>query len=190
MPVLLQQGVALGGLKIGGDHFFTHFLHGDFRRPAKLGFSLARVAQQGFDFCGAKVARVDLHDHITHLKRGSFVTFDGFDDGDLFHALAFKTQLDAEMLGTPADELAHAVLHAGGDDEVFRLVLLQHHPLHAHIVFGVTPVAERIDVPHVEALFQPLGDIGEATGDLAGDEGFATARGFVVEEDELHAYMP
>lgn len=89
------------------------------------------------------------------------------------------------MFGAPADELAYAVLHAGGDDEIFRLVLLQHHPLHAHVVLGVAPVAQRIDVAHVQAAFQPLGDVGEAAGDLAGDEGFATARAFMVEQDAV-----
>ena len=71
----------------------------------------------------------------------------------------FEAQLDAQMLGRPADELTHAVLHAGGDDEVVRGVLLQHHPLHAHIIFGVAPVAQRIDVAHVETLLEPLGEI-------------------------------
>jgi len=36
----------------------------------------------------------------------------------------------------PLNELTHAVLFAGGNDEVFGLVLLLQHPLHAHVVFA------------------------------------------------------
>ena len=81
--------------------------------------------------------------------------------------------------------MAHAVLHAGGDDKVFGLVLLQHHPLHAHIVFGVAPVAQGVDVAHIQALFQPLADVGQASGDLSGYKGLATAWAFVVEQDAV-----
>jgi hypothetical protein len=80
---------------------------------------------------------------------------------------------------------AHAVLLAGGDDEVLRLLLLQHEPLHAHVVLGVAPVAQGVEVAHVEAVFQALADVGQAAGDLAGDEGFAAARAFVVEQDAV-----
>jgi len=57
--------------------------------------------------------------------------------------------------------------------------------LHAHIVFGVAPVAQRIQVAHVQAAFQALGDVGEPARDLARDEGFATARAFVVEQNAV-----
>jgi hypothetical protein len=43
---------------------------------------------------------------------------------------------------SPGDEITHAVLHTGGNDEVLRLVPLQHHPLHAHMFFGVAPVSQ------------------------------------------------
>lgn len=82
------------------------------------------------------------------------------------------------------------MLQAGGDDEIFRLFLLEHEPLHANVILGVTPIAQGIDVAHVEAGFEAEGDVGEATGDLAGDEGFATARGFVIEEDAVAGIEP
>ena len=57
--------------------------------------------------------------------------------------------------------------------------------MHAHVVFGVTPVAQCAYVAHEEAFVQPLADVGQAAGDLAGDEGFATARALVVEQDAV-----
>jgi len=103
----------------------------------------------------------------------------------LVHALPFKAHRDAQCGCGPGDEFAHAVLHAGGDDKVLGLVLLQHHPLHAHIVLGVAPVAQGIHIAHVQALLQSQGDVGQATGDLAGYKGFAPARAFVVEQDAV-----
>ncbi len=49
----------------------------------------------------------------------------------------------------------------------------------------VTPVAQRVDIAHVETVLQPLRDICESAGDLAGDEGLAAARALVVEEDAV-----
>lgn len=93
-------------------------------------------------------------------------------------------------MGAPLNELSNAVLHARGNDEVIGLLLLQHHPLHAHIVFGVPPVAHGIEVAHVKAFFQPLGNVGQTASDLAGDEGFAPARTFVVEQDAVARVHP
>jgi hypothetical protein len=93
--------------------------------------------------------------------------------------------LHAEFLGGGVDEVAHAVLHAGGDDEVFRFFLLQHQPLHFDVVLGVAPVAFGVHVAEVEAVLQAELDAGQGAGDLAGDEGFAADRAFVVEQDAV-----
>ena len=87
--------------------------------------------------------------------------------------------------GGHADELADGDLLAGGDDEIVGGFLLEHHPLHADVVLGVAPVAERVHVAEEQAGFEALGDVGDAAGDLAGDEGLAAARGLVVEEDAV-----
>jgi len=172
----------LGLRQVAGHHFSAHFLHRDFRHPAQFLFGFGGVAQQGFHFGGAEVAWVNLHDHIAHLQGWGIVARNAFNHGVLFHALTVKTQGHTHLLGRPLNELAHAVLHSGGNHEVFSVVLLQHHPLHAHIVFGVAPVAQGVHVAHVQAVFQAQGNVGQAPGDLAGDEGFAPAWAFVVEQ--------
>ena len=74
---------------------------------------------------------------------------------------------------------------AGGDHEIIRLVLLQHHPLHADIILGVAPVAQRVDIAHVKTVLDALHDIGKATGDLAGHKGLAPAWAFMVEQNAV-----
>ena len=94
-------------------------------------------------------------------------------------------EVHLEQGGAALDELADAVLLAGGDDEVLRLVLLEHHPLHLDVVAGVAPVALGVDVAEEERLLQADLDAGEAAGDLAGDEGLAAQGALVVEEDSV-----
>ena len=100
-------------------------------------------------------------------------------------AFPLPAQGDAEFRSGGVDEVTHGVLHPGGDDEVFRLVLLEHEPLHFHVIAGMAPVAQGVQVAEVEAVLQAEGDAGDGAGDLAGDEGFAAQRGFVVEEDAV-----
>ena len=129
----LEQCVLFGLGKVVDNHFFAHLLRGDFGRPAEFGLGLGGVAEQGFDFSRTEVAGVD------------------FDDGlvvpvaHLIDALPLPAQLQAELGGGPFNELAYAVLHARGNHKVFGLVLLQHHPLHAHIVFGLANIHQGLE---------------------------------------------
>ena len=48
----------------------------------------------------------------------------------------------SQFLRRQLNEAAHAFLAAGGDHEILRLFLLQHQPLHFHVIAGVSPVAQ------------------------------------------------
>ena len=159
--------------KVVDNHFFAHLLRGDFGCPAEFGLGLGRVAEQGFDFSRTEVAGIDFDDGLV-VPVAHFI-----------NALPFPAQFHAKFGGAPFNKLAHAVLHAGGNHEVFGLLLLQHHPLHAHIVFGVAPVAQGVDVSHVQAIFQALVDVGQAPGDFAGHKGFAAAWAFMVKQNTV-----
>ena len=74
---------------------------------------------------------------------------------------------------------------AGGDDVVVGDVLLQHQPHGAHVVPGVAPVAFGVEVAQVQGVLRAEVDAGDGAGDLAGDEGFAADRRFVVEQDAV-----
>ena len=180
-----QQRQPLRGLQVAGHHLGTHLLRRDLRNPAKLLPGLGCVAEQCLDLSRTEVARVDFDDAIAHLECQRTVAGERIDVGFFVGALPFEAQRDPELGRGPPDEVAHRVLLPRGDDEVFGLLLLQHHPLHADIVPGVAPIAHRVEVAHVQALLQSLRDVGQATRDLAGDEGLAAARALVVEQDPV-----
>jgi len=57
--------------------------------------------------------------------------------------------------------------------------------LHFDEIPGMPPVAQSREVAEVEAVLQADGDAREGAGDLAGDEGFAADRAFVIEQDAV-----
>src|SRR5690606_10861056 len=118
VPVLLEQGVTAGDLQVFIDHLGAHLLHADLRRPAQLLLGLARIAQQRLDFRRTEVARIDAHDDVAFLQCRRLVALDAFDDGPLVDTAALEAQAYAQFGRRPANELAHRILHAGGDDEV------------------------------------------------------------------------
>ena len=60
--MFLDQFIPLGGLQVFAHHFCHQFIEGDFWCPAELLLGLGRVAEQGFNFGGPEVARVDGND--------------------------------------------------------------------------------------------------------------------------------
>ena len=62
IAVLLHQFIALGIFQVFAHHLADQFVEGDLGRPAEFVFGLAGIAQQGFDFGGTEVARIDCHD--------------------------------------------------------------------------------------------------------------------------------
>ena len=70
IAVFLDQFIPLGGLQIFSHHFCYQFIEGDFGYPAELLFGLGGVAEQGFDFGGAEVARVDGNDALRGKVQG------------------------------------------------------------------------------------------------------------------------
>ena len=157
-----DQCVAPGRALVGENHFLDELVQAGLWRPAEFFARFAGVAEQGFDFAGAEVARVDPGDDVAKLGFG-LLALDLGHDADLVHALAFKTDTDARFGSGGFDELANAVLHAGGDDEVFGMVLL-HQPLHFDVVAGVAPVAQGAHVAEVEASPAGRGRCGRRRG--------------------------
>ena len=176
-----HQRVATRGVVVGVDHLGDQFGQRRRRRPAQLLLGLGRIAQQRLDLGRAVVARVDAHDDLAWLAPG-LVAGDGVDDADLGGALALEAHGHAQAFGGHAHEVAHAVLHAGGDDEVLGVILLQHHPLHLHVVARMAPVAQRAHVAQIQRILQAQRDPRDGTRDLARDEGLAAQRALVVEQ--------
>ena len=83
------------------------------------------------------------------------------------------------------DIFLHGVGFVGGDDIVVGLILLEHEPHGFDVFGGVSPVTLGIEVAEVEVFLAAEFDGGDGAGDFAGDESFAAAGGFVVEEDAV-----
>ena len=155
-----------------------HQLHellegGLLRVPAQLCAGLGRVAPEVHHVGGPVEVRAHLHQHASG----------GLVDALLIGALPHELEFDAGVAKREPAEVAHAVLHAGGDDEVLGLLLLQDEPHALDIILRVAPVAEAGKVAEVQLVLLALRDAGGGEGDLARDEGLAAALGFVVEQD-------
>lgn len=75
------------------------------------------------------------------------------------------------------------MLHAGGNDEILGLLVLQNQPHALDVILRIAPVAQRGEVSEVELVLLALGDTGRREGNLARHEGLAAALRLVVEQD-------
>src|SRR5580704_15917218 len=77
------------------------------------------------------------------------------------------------------------MLFAGCDHVVLGLLLLQHEPLHLDIIAGMSPVPFGVEISEMQALLKSKFNSGEGTRDLSGNEGFATYRRLVIEQNSV-----
>ena len=150
------DGFAHLAVHVGVDHHGDELLEGDVGGPAELVAGFGGVAEEEFDFGGADEGGVN--DDVV------FVVEADVGEGDL-------------------EEVAHGVGASGGDDVVVGGFLLEHEPHGADVVAGEAPVALGVEVAHAQLFLVAEFDAGDGVGDFAGDEFFAAAWGFVVEED-------
>ena len=80
-------------------------------------------------------------------------------------------------------ELSYGMLFAGGDDVIFRLVLLQHEPHGPHVLARMAPVPTRIQIAQPDFFRQAELDPCGLGGDLSRHELKPPARRLVVVED-------
>ena len=150
--------------------------------PAEFGAGLRRVAPEVDNVGGAVEVGGDLDEGLADKVVGAA-------DADALLVLGFALPLefDADIVEGELGKLADAVLHARGDDEVLGLAGLEDEPHTLDVVLGVAPVAEGVEVAKVKFVLQTLGDAGGGEGNLARDEGLATALALMVEEDAVAA---
>ncbi len=175
----------LRSFQIVGNHFRNHLSQRDFRLPAQFFVCLCRIAQQRFHFRRTEIAWVDGDHHIPRFHPWCIMPSHRNHNAFFIHALTFKTQLNTELGSGHFHKLTDGILHASGDHEIFRLFLLQHHPLHPDVVFGMSPVTQRIHVAKVQTGLQSLGNVGNCASNFACDEGFAATRRFMVKQNAV-----
>ena len=165
------------------DHKLNELLEGGgLRIPAEFGLGFGRIAPE-VDDVGRAVEVFGNGDDGAADKVGVSCAGNGDYYTLLVDAFAFPAELDAGVVEGQGGEFADGVLDAGGDHKVLRLVVLEYEPHTLHIVLGIAPVTERVEVAEVEAILLVLGDACCSEGDLAGHEGLATALALVVEEN-------
>ena len=165
------------------DHQLDELLEGGgLRIPAEFGLGFGRVAPE-VHYIGRAVEVFGDSDYGAADKVGVGGAGNGDDDTLLVDTLTFPAELDAGVVEGQGCEFADGVLNAGCNHEVLRLVVLEYEPHTLHIVLGIAPVAEGVEVAEVEAVLLALGDASGGESDLAGHEGLATALALVVEED-------
>ncbi len=98
--------------------------------------------------------------------------------------------MHAKLCGCCIDEITYAILNTCGNYEIFRLILLQHQPLHLHIIAGVAPVALGIQISKIKAILQAELYARERASNFTGYESF-TANGLSwLKRMPLQAYKP
>lgn len=136
--VTFDQLVALCVLEILADHFTDQLGEADAWPPAKIVRCLRTVAKQGINFGRAEIA--------PNRYARCFARFDRYRPRR-FPSLA--SEFSVQFLGRGVYEFAHTVLFASRDHIIFGLILLQHQPLHLHLVARMSPVALCIQVADV-----------------------------------------
>src|SRR5262249_9679005 len=100
---------------------------------------------------------------------------------DLHVSLPIEVQMSESQL----EELAHRMRFAGGDDEVLRLLLLQHQPHRLHVVRRVTPIPLGVEIAEVELVLQAELDSRRSASDFTRNKCFASPRRLVIEKDSV-----
>src|SRR5580692_72553 len=162
-------------LEVGLDHVLHKLVERHAMPPAEQVVRLARIADQGLDFGRAEIARVDLDEHMAGFLIQSFLVGAG----------AFPDDAAADAGERFFDELAHRMRFACRQHKIVGLVLL-HDPPHAFdIVAGMAPIALGVEIAEKQRRLQAELDGRHGAGDLAGHEGLAADRAFVVEQDAV-----
>ena len=99
------------------------------------------------------------------------------------HAFAFPAEFYTCVAESESCKFTDGVLYAGCNHEVFGFIVLKNEPHAFHVVLGVAPVAEAVEVTKIQAVLLVLGDTGGGKRNLAGHKGFSTTFRFMVKED-------
>ena len=184
---MLADGISSHLLHVALDHEFNKLLESrGLRIPAEFGTCLGRITPEVDHICRAVKIFADCHkcfanNILTGMELDSIGC--GFTYSDFVDAFAFPTQSDSGMLECQRSELTYSMLHAGSDHEILRRLVLQYEPHALHIILGISPVAEAVEVAEQQLLLLALGNARGCQRDLAGNERLTAALRLMVEED-------
>jgi DNA polymerase III subunit gamma/tau len=185
-----QQGLLPEEFQIGKHHFPGQFLHAASGFPAQLFFGFGGITDEEIYFRRAEIAGVHRADHLSEAElsfgfRRQALGIQPVDEGFFAFTAPFETQSDTQFAKGQPDEFPHGDGAAGGQYEIFGLLLLEHEVHAFHIVAGMAPVPLGIEVAEPKLVLEAQGDAGGGPGDLAGHEGLTAYRRFVVEKNAV-----
>ena len=155
------------------DHFGDDGFERSFWRPIEVLFGFGGVATGSCDVAGAIEALVDADEGLLAVSvTGGFVK-----------TFARPFEIDVYLVKSDVHEVFDGVELAGGEDIVLWFRLVHHKAEALHVVFGVSPVALRLDVAKRKRLTGSSSDADNGLYNLFGDELVATELAFVVEEN-------
>jgi hypothetical protein len=97
-------------------------------------------------------------------------------------------QLNSDVLKRSCDKLFHTVCLVGSDHIIVGYILLQHHPHHSNVIFGVPPIAFALQVAELKGFLQTERDLSSGTCNFSRHKGFTTPWTLVVEKNPV-AYL-
>lgn len=157
------------------DHFGDKIVEAGPMLPAEAIFRLGCIAEQEVDLVRTEIAGIDLYQAIAGFSVAA----------DFFHAVTVPLDLLVDGLEGVFDKLAHGVRFAGRQHIVVGGVFLQDTPHALDIITRMTPVATGIEIAEPKPVLQAAFNGRDSTGDLAGNEGFAAKRAFVIEQNAV-----
>ena len=124
-----EKSVLLSDEKIGGDHLRAQLASGDLGTHPSFSRALVGSPSKRVHFSRPEVPRINPNDDVSRLNGRAGLVCDRVDYANLFQSFALKAQGDSQFGCTPLHELANRMLTSGGNDEIFRLILLENQPL-------------------------------------------------------------
>lgn len=143
--------------------------------PADIFPCLAWVPQEEINLGGPEIGRIRPDQHLPCSLVLAYL-FDAFAEPDDFPAGLRESELH---------EFPDGMALTCGEHIIAGLGLLEHHPHAFGIVAGVPPIALGLEIAKVEAVLQPVFDMGDGPGNLPGYESLASDRAFMIEKDAV-----
>ena len=110
--------------------------------PQRLAGLLAAVPtarEQGVDLGRTEILGINSHQFSACVHIDSF----------FFHPFSFPTQFYTDFLKCQCTEFTHRMVLSGCYHKIFRCLMLKNQPHTFHIIFGISPVAQRIQVTQI-----------------------------------------
>ena len=152
------------------DHFTNHLIKRNFSLPSQFFLRFWWISQKCFHFGGSEISGIDGNDNLTGFLVDAF----------FINSPTFPAKRYAELSGGRFNKFPHGVIFPGGDNIIFRRVLLEHQPLHFNIVPGMSPVPAGIQIADVKDILQSDFDASQAPGYFAGYKCLASPWRFMV----------